>query len=122
MDEDGSKSLEITAIVDVDEGEQVYAACYIDDILGVVLASEVALIDDGKISFKSTPHRGSIISHAIWRGQIITGGDDGTVVATDMLGNGVTIASDPRRRWIDAIAARNEEVVFGAGRQAFLLT
>src|SRR5262249_50630006 len=36
--------------------------------------------------------------------RIVTGGDDGKVVATDADGQSTTIASDAKQRWIDHVA------------------
>ena len=38
--------------------------------------------------------------------RVVTGGDDGKVVATDAKGASETIAADAKRRWIDHVAAR----------------
>ena len=52
---------------------------------------------------------------------ILTGGDDGKVVATDSDGKSETLATDARHRWIDRVALGPDGVVaWSAGKQAFV--
>jgi WD40 repeat protein len=54
---------------------------------------------------------------------VVTGGDDGKVVATDARGNSETIATDAKRRWIDHVAVGPANAVaWSAGKQAFTHT
>jgi WD40 repeat protein len=66
-------------------------------------------------------HDGGILSSALAKDRIITGGDDGKVVATDARGESETVAIDPKHRWIDHVATgRDGTVAWSAGRCAFV--
>jgi WD40 repeat protein len=65
-------------------------------------------------------HGGAILSLASNGACMVTGGDDGKVVATDAKGNSETIATDAKRRWIDQVAVGpSNAVAWSAGKQAF---
>src|SRR5262249_14419501 len=49
-------------------------------------------------------HGGAILSTAADADRIVTGGDDGKVVATDAEGKSTTVATDAKQRWIDHVA------------------
>jgi WD40 repeat protein len=67
-------------------------------------------------------HDGAILSSASDGRRIVTGGDDGKVVATDAAGRADTLAIDAKRRWIDHVAAGpGGAVAWSAGKQAFAL-
>ena len=66
-------------------------------------------------------HGGAILATAADDGRIITGGDDGKVVALTADGNTETLATDPKRRWIDRVAlGPDRAVAWSAGKQAFV--
>jgi WD40 repeat protein len=68
-------------------------------------------------------HGGAILSSAGDSKRIVTGGDDGKVIAIDAAGESEVLASDPKRRWIDHVAAGpGGAVAWSAGKQAFVLT
>ncbi|MBX9774067.1 MAG: WD40 repeat domain-containing protein [Xanthobacteraceae bacterium] len=68
-------------------------------------------------------HGGAILSSAGDGGRVVTGGDDGKVVATDAKGNSETVATDGKRRWIDqVVVGPSNAVAWSAGRQAFART
>src|SRR5262249_7609278 len=51
---------------------------------------------------RSVPvHDGAILASAADDTRIVTGGDDGKVVATDAEGQTTTLAADAKQRWID---------------------
>jgi len=50
-------------------------------------------------------HGGGILAAASDGARIVTGGDDGTLAATDANGEVHIIATDAKRRWIDRVAA-----------------
>ena len=63
-------------------------------------------------------HGGGILASAADGKRIVTGGDDGKVVATDATGESRAVATDAKQRWIDQVAlgpGRRGRVV---GRQA----
>jgi WD40 repeat protein len=66
-------------------------------------------------------HAGGILSVTGDGARILTGGDDGKVVATDPLGLIEVLATDPKRRWIDRVALGPDgAVAWSAGKQAFV--
>jgi WD40 repeat protein len=68
-------------------------------------------------------HDGGILSTACDGTRILTGGDDGKVVATDPLGQIEVLATDPKHRWIDHVALGPEgAAAWSAGKQAFVRT
>jgi WD40 repeat protein len=68
-------------------------------------------------------HEGGILDAAADGERIVTAGDDGRVVATDAGGNTHTLATDPKRRWIDHVAVGPDgAVAWSAGKTAFVQT
>jgi len=68
-------------------------------------------------------HGGAILAAAADASRIITGGDDGKVIATDAAGTATNIVTDAKRRWIDRVAAGPDgAVAWAAGKQAFVRT
>jgi WD40 repeat protein len=68
-------------------------------------------------------HAGGILSVAHDGSRVVTGGDDGKVVATNAKGESETIATDAKRRWIDRVAiAPDGAIAWAAGKQAFVRT
>jgi WD40 repeat protein len=68
-------------------------------------------------------HGGAILSSSADAERIITGGDDGKVIASGPDGTSTTIATDAKRRWIDHVAAGPGGAVgWSAGKQAFVRT
>jgi WD40 repeat protein len=66
-------------------------------------------------------HRGGILAAASDGTRILTGGDDGKVVATDADGNVETLATDAKYRWIDRVALGPDgAVAWSAGKHAFM--
>ena len=66
-------------------------------------------------------HGGGILSAVSDGKRVVTGGDDGKVVATDAKGASETLATDAKRRWIDCVALGPDGVVaWAAGKQAFV--
>ena len=68
-------------------------------------------------------HGGAILSTAADADRIVTGGDDGKVVAIDAEGDSTTVATDAKRRWIDHVAVGPAgALAWSAGREAFVRT
>jgi WD40 repeat protein len=66
-------------------------------------------------------HGGAILASAADASRIVTGGDDGKVMATDADGKTITFASDAKQRWIDHVAAGPAgAVAWSAGREVFV--
>jgi hypothetical protein len=66
-------------------------------------------------------HGGAILAAACDSTRVVTGGDDGRVVATEASGKTTVLATDSRHRWIDRIAVGGDgAVAWSAGKQAFV--
>jgi WD40 repeat protein len=97
---------------------------FIKETAVFVLAEEaLVLAAPGAEPQRFAAHGGVILSSAGDGGRVVTGGDDGKVVATDAKGNSETIATDAKRRWIDQVAVGpSNAVAWSAGKQAFAHT
>ncbi|HVG51885.1 MAG TPA: WD40 repeat domain-containing protein [Xanthobacteraceae bacterium] len=105
----------------VDVGGQIFAAHFIGDTAVFVLGEETLVFADKDSSRRVDVHGGAILDSASDGMRIVTAGDDGKVVATDITGKSETIATDPKRRWIDHIALGPDgAVAWSAGKQAFV--
>jgi WD40 repeat protein len=68
-------------------------------------------------------HAGAILAAACDGERIVTGGDDGKVVAIDAEETIDVVATDAKRRWIDRVAAGNDgAIAWSAGKQAYVRT
>ena len=66
-------------------------------------------------------HDGAILATAADKQRIVSGGDDGKVVATNAKGETDTVATDPKHRWIDHVAlGPDRAVAWSAGKTAFV--
>src|SRR3954452_2119342 len=66
-------------------------------------------------------HGGAVLCAASDGKRIVTGGDDGKVVAFDAKGEVTTLAVDAKRRWIDNVALHPDgAVAWSAGKTAFV--
>ncbi|MET0538644.1 MAG: hypothetical protein ABWZ64_11975 [Xanthobacteraceae bacterium] len=63
---------------------------------------------------RTVVHSGAILASAVDDGSVVTGGDDGKVISTRRDGMSMTLAEDPRGRWIDCVA----RMAPSRGRQA----
>jgi WD40 repeat protein len=86
-----------------------------------VLGEEALLMVRDEERARIAIHGGAILAAAADGERVVTGGDDGKVVATDAAGASTEVATDPKRRWIDHVAiAPNRAVAWSAGKQAFV--
>jgi WD40 repeat protein len=103
-------------------GMPVIAAHFLGDHAAFVGAEEnIALVNGaGEISQVSV-HGGGILCAASDGARIVTGGDDGKLVASDNKGEVTLLATDPKRRWIDNVALHPDgAVAWSAGKTAFV--
>src|SRR5512139_1406917 len=71
----------------------------------VFVLGEEALLFAGEDGEKRVAiHGGGILASASDGTRIVTGGDDGALVATDAEGRHQFIATDDKKRWIDQLA------------------
>ncbi|RAI42857.1 WD40 repeat domain-containing protein [Rhodoplanes roseus] len=112
----------------IDAGGPVVAVGFVGpkgrETAAFALGEETVLLagDDG--TERHVPvHGGGILGAAGDGSRLITGGDDGRVMATAPDGTTTEIAADAKRRWIDNVAVGRDGVVaWSAGKQAFVRT
>jgi WD40 repeat protein len=90
----------------------------------VFALGEESLLFGGEDSETLLPvHEGAILAFACDGKRIVTGGDDGKVMATGVDGVPQPLASDEKRRWIDHVALGPDgAVAWSAGKTAFVRT
>ena len=80
-----------------------------------------ALVDAGGEISRVDIHGGAVLCAASDGARIVTGGDDGKVVALDSSGEVSLLATDPKRRWIDNVALHPDgAVAWSAAKTAFV--
>lgn len=99
--------------------EPIIAAHFLGDTAVFVLGEEALVFADGGDTRKVTVHGGGILESVSDGTRILTGGDDGTAVATDRTGASETLAADTKRRWIDHVALHPDGFAWSVGKQAF---
>ena len=102
----------------------VVAAHFLGQTAIFVLGEEALLFLSRAGEARTIPvHGGAVLASAADASRIVTGGDDGKVVATDAEGKSITLASDARHRWIDHVAAGPAgATAWSAGREVFVRT
>jgi WD40 repeat protein len=105
-------------------GAPVVAAHFLQETAVFVLGEEaLLLLPRAGEARRLTVHAGAVLSSAASSTRVVTGGDDGTVVATDAEGKSTTVATDARRRWIDHVAVGpSGALAWSAGKDAFVRT
>jgi WD40 repeat protein len=103
-------------------GGAVVAAHFLGRMAVFVLAEEALLLTAPRGEPKTvTIHGGAILSSAVGESRVLSGGDDGKVVETDVSGESRTLATDPKHRWIDHLALGPDgAVAWSAGKTAFV--
>ena len=103
-------------------GMAVTSGHFLRDRVAFVGGEEnVALVDaQGEIT-KVAVHSGGILSAASDGKRLVMGGDDGKVTSLDAKGEVTLLATDPKRRWIDAVALHPDGAfAWSAGKTAFV--
>ena len=103
-------------------GAPVTSVHFLGDKAAFVGAEEnVFLVSgEGEISPVAV-HGGGILCATADGTRIVMGGDDGKLVALDAKGEVATIATDPKRRWIDNVALHQDgAVAWSVGKTAFV--
>jgi WD40 repeat protein len=99
----------------------VVAAHFLGRTAVFVLGDEALLMVDPQGDPRRVAvHGGAILATAADETRVVSGGDDGKVAATNAAGESRTLATDPKRRWIDHIAlGADGAVAWSAGKAAF---
>jgi WD40 repeat protein len=108
----------------VSAGAPIVGLHFIKETAVFVLGEEALLLasSDGQAQ-RIAVHGGAILSSASDGDRVVTGGDDGKVVAAYAKGNSETVATDAKRRWIDHVAVGpSNAVAWSAGKHAFAHT
>jgi WD40 repeat protein len=102
----------------------VVSAHFLDDTAVFVLAEENLLLVAKDGPERRLPvHAGGILCAAAGDDCVVTGCDDGKVVATSADGKSRVVATDAKRRWIDHVATGpGNAIAWSAGKQAFART
>ena len=100
----------------------VIAAHFLGRMAVFVLGDETMVLAPPRAEAKTLAvHGGAILATAVGESVIVTGGDDGKVVETDVSGTSRTVATDPKNRWIDHVAVGPDgAVAWSAGKTAFV--
>jgi WD40 repeat protein len=102
----------------------VVAAHFLGQTAIFMLGEEALLVLSRAGEVRTVPvHGGAILASAADASRVVSGGDDGKVVATDAEGKSITIASDAKHRWIDHVAVGPAgAIAWSAGRDVFVRT
>jgi WD40 repeat protein len=102
-------------------GAAVVAGHFLRHTAVFVLGEEaILLVEPAGESRRVHAHGGAILTTAADKQRVITGGDDGKVVATNAKGETEIVAADPKHRWIDHVAlGPDRTVAWSAGKSAF---
>ena len=105
----------------IDAGGAVFAAHFLGRTAVFVLGEETLVFaEPGGELRRMTVHGGAILATVADGERIVSGGDDGKLIATD-LGSSRVLASDAKHRWIDHVALGPDgTVAWSAGKTAFV--
>ena len=104
-------------------GALIVAARFLEDTAAFVLGEQALLLvaRNGE-QRRLAVHDGGILAAACDGQRLLTGGDDGKVMATDAGGKTTHLAADRKRRWIDQVATGSGAIAWSAGRQVSVRT
>ena len=89
----------------------------------VFVLGEEHLLFAGDDDKRVPVHGGGILVSAADATRIVTGGDDGKLMATDAKGQTTELAADDKKRWIDQVAlGPDRAVAWSAGKVAHVIT
>jgi len=109
--------------VDEAEGSTIVGVHFLRQTPVFVLGEEALLFAPPEKRTRVAVHEGGILASAAGALRIVTGGDDGKLVATDRDGNTETLATDERKRWIDQVAlGPDSAVAWSTGKIARVMT
>jgi hypothetical protein len=105
-------------------GAPVVGAHFLKKVPAFVLGEETVLLaPENAAERRVAVHDGGILASAADGTRLVTGGDDGKVVALDAAGKVSVLGEDAKHRWIDHVAlGPNGAVAWSAGKNAFART
>jgi WD40 repeat protein len=107
----------------LDAGAAIVGVHFLKNTAVFVLGEEALLFAGENDERRVAVHTGGILASAAGAANIVTGGDDGTVVATGADGKHEIIATDDKTRWVDQVAlAPDGALAWSAGKVAHVLT
>jgi WD40 repeat protein len=103
-------------------GGTVIGAHYLGRTAVLVLGEEAMVFAEPKGEPRRVAvHGGAILATTASGERVVSGGDDGKLIATNAMGEPRTLATDPKRRWIDHVALGPDgAVAWSAGKSAFV--
>jgi WD40 repeat protein len=115
-------SVAVTAIQKIAIGEEVFRVHCLQSITVFVLGEQLLFVAEDGREARLQVHTGAILASASDSGRILTGGDDGRVVATSSEGLCDTISEHPSRRWIEHVVVdSSNRIGWTAGQNAYVL-
>jgi WD40 repeat protein len=104
-------------------GGLVVAVHFLQDTAAFVLGEEaLLLVEPNGEERRVAVHGGGILAAACDGKRLVTGGDDGKVMAADAAGDSTAVAADHKRRWIDRVAVGSGAIAWSAGKDVFVKT
>lgn len=121
MTQESADAIEIESIRKIDADGSAIAVEFLGKTAAFVLTEEHVLLIPAKGDERRLRlHEGAILSSATDGKWLLTGGDDGRIVAVDEAGETKCIFTDDKSRWIDRLAAtRGGCMAWSAGKQVF---
>jgi WD40 repeat protein len=122
--QESTDSIEIESIRKIDAGRSAIAVEFFGETAAFVLAEEDVVFVPAKDDERRLHlHEGAILSSVTDGRRLLTGGDDGRIVASDATGTIECLFTDDKGRWIDHLAVgRTRTMAWSAGKQAFCRT
>jgi WD40 repeat protein len=108
----------------VTAGAPVVGVHFLKNVPAFVLGEEAVLLaPDNEAARRVVVHDGGILASAGDGARLVTGGDDGKVMAFDAAGEPSVVAQDGKHRWIDHVAlGPNGAVAWSAGKNGYVRT
>ena len=107
----------------IDVGGAVVGVHFFERTPVFVLGEQALLFAPEQAEHRVLVHDGGILASVSDGTRIVTGGDDGKLVATDADGAHQVIATDDKKRWIDQVALGPDgAVAWSAGKTAHVRT
>ncbi len=106
----------------LDAGAAIVGVHFLKTTPVFVLGEEALLFAGEEGERRVAAHKGAILASTA-AARIVTGGDDGAVVATGARGEHEILATDDNKRWVDQVAlAPDGALAWSAGKTAHVLT